>query len=167
MIALKLLLQFLRSRFVYQDKMNTAQTLPKPLINPGFTISEYFEYQEKQPVVLVAERKLEDRLVVKELLDLYNARIVETQSGEETVDLTVILRPDLIFIDSSLPGLNAFETARLIRSIYAFNSTPIVFLSDYPDRTERHKAFASGADDYMIKPLDLDRIDNIIEKYCY
>lgn len=85
----------------------------------------------------------------------------------ETVDFTIIHRPDLIFIDTVLPGLNAFEAARLIRSISAFYTIPIIFLSGYPERAERYKAFDVGADDYLIKPLDLDRIDNILEKFCF
>ena len=143
--------------------MNISQILQKTPLNQRVFISEY---QKKAPLILVAEEKLADRIVIKELLDLYNARILETTSGEATFDFTVIHRPDLIFIDSSLPGLDAFETAHLIRTIYAFHQIPIIFLSDYPERTERYKAFNAGADDYLIKPLDLDRIDNILERYC-
>lgn len=123
--------------------------------------------EKKTPLVLIAGESLADRLIIKDLLDLYNILILETENGEQTLDLTVSHRPDLIFIDSALLGLDAFEAVRLIRSINSLSIVPIIFLSDYPERTERCKAFSSGADDYLIKPLDLDRIDNMLEKFLF
>jgi CheY-like chemotaxis protein len=144
--------------------MNALQVLQTTLIGQrGFSPV----VKKKTPLVLIAGESKADRLIVKDLLDLYNAPVLEAESGEETVDFTIFHRPDLIFIDSALPGLDAFEAARLIRSIDSLNIVPIVFLSDYPERTERYKAFASGADDYLIKPLDLDRIDNILGKFLF
>ena len=86
---------------------------------------------KKTPLVLIAGESLADRLIVKDLLDLYKVLILETESGEETLDFTVSHRPDLIFIDSALRGLDAFEAVRLIRSINSLSIVPVIFLSDY------------------------------------
>ena len=144
--------------------MNTLQVLPTTPIGQKVLSTVL---KKKTPLVLIAGESKADRLIVKNLLDLYNATVLEAESGEETVDSTIIHRPDLIFIDSSLLGLNAFEATRLIRSIDSLQIVPIIFMSDYPERTERYKAFASGVADYLIKPLDLDRIDHILEKFCF
>ena len=145
--------------------MNTSQILHKSQANQKMFISS--ACLKKIPKVLVAEENIESRSVTNELLDLYDVKILKTENGEEAVDFAVYHRPNLIILDPTLPGIDGFETARLIRSIGSLNTVPIIFLSDYPDRAERYKAFAVGGSDYLIKPLDLDRLDNILEKFLF
>jgi two-component system, cell cycle response regulator DivK len=145
--------------------MNTAQILHQS--TNGSIGSTAFLYSEKRPLVLIAQDDDEARAALKELLDLYNLKVVEAGSGEEAVDAAVIRRPDLIIMDKHLPGLGSFEAIRLIRSITSLSSIPIVFLSDYPERTERCRAFESGCDEYLVKPIDLDRLDLSLEKFLF
>ncbi len=122
--------------------------------------------KRKDRLVLVAEENRNVRSVISKLLDLYRIRILEAESSEETVDVAVLHRPDLIIIDCALSRTGGFETARLIRSICSLSIVPIIFLSDYPDRVQRSKAFAVG-NDYLVKPLHLDKLDTILEKFLF
>jgi CheY-like chemotaxis protein len=124
-------------------------------------------YLEKQPLVLLALNDSEAREALKELLDLYDLKVFEAESGEEAVDAAVIHRPELIIIDNQLNGLGSFEAIRLIRSISSLKSISIVYLSDYPERGERSRAFEAGCDEYLVKPLDLDRLDSSLEKFVF
>ncbi|HEX8370783.1 MAG TPA: response regulator [Pyrinomonadaceae bacterium] len=145
--------------------MNTSQTLRQATSN-SFS-GKAFSYAEKRPLVLIAQNADKARATLKELLDLYDLKVVEAGSGEEAVDAVVIRRPDLIIVDKHLPGLGSFEAIRLIRSIISLSIIPIVFLSDYPERTERCRAFEAGCDEYLVKPLDLDRLDSSLEKFLF
>jgi two-component system, cell cycle response regulator DivK len=142
--------------------MNTSQDLEKSR-NNSYTSNAY-TYSEKRPVVLIAQEKAK---ALRELLELYELKAIQVRSSEEFVDAVVIHRPNLIIIDCALPGLGSFEAIRLIRSINSLSAIPIIFLSDYPHRTERYRAFETGCDEYLAKPLDLDRLDCSLEKFLF
>jgi two-component system chemotaxis response regulator CheY len=93
--------------------------------------------------------------------------VLEARDGEAVIDLTVRECPNLIFFNARLPSLDGYEAARLIRNIKSFDKTPIVFLSDETERVFRRKAFAVGADSFHFAPLDLDRLDRILENFLF
>jgi two-component system, cell cycle response regulator DivK len=142
--------------------MNPSQNLHQSR-NNSFRSATY-SHSEKRPVVLIAQG---DAKSLKELLDLYELVAIQVRSSEEVVDAAIIYRPDLIIIDSSLSGLGSFEAIRLIRSITSLSAIPIIFLSDYPHRTERYRAFETGCAEYLAKPLDLDRLDCSLERFLF
>lgn len=145
--------------------MNTSQILHQSTSNNfGGAV---FSRSEKQPLVLIALADAQARETLKELLDLYDLKVIEAACGEDALDAAVIRRPDLIIMDKYLPGLGSFEAIRLIRSIISLSVIPIVFLSDYPRRAERRRALEAGCDEYLVKPLDLDRLDSSLEKFLF
>lgn len=120
---------------------------------------------KKSPVVLIAEGDHDKRRELKTLLDLFDVDVLEAQSGEEALNLTVCARPDLVLINTDLPCLDGFEAARLIRLIKSLNATPLIFLSSKTERAFKKKAFSVGGNGYFIEPLDLDRLDNILGNF--
>jgi two-component system nitrate/nitrite response regulator NarL len=79
-----------------------------------------------------------------------NIQIAGTaSSGEEAVKLCGKLNPDLVLMDINMPGLNGFETARLIKSLK--NAPRILLLSFNDDPEYRFEAISSGADGYLSK----------------
>ena len=123
--------------------------------------------RRKSPLVLLVENDCGKREMLRDLLELYNIKVLEARTGEEAVDLTVRSRPDLVLMNAKLPLLDGFEAARLIRAIKSLNLTPIVFLSNRTERTFRKKAFAVGGNSYHIEPLDLERLDAILENFLF
>jgi Response regulator containing a CheY-like receiver domain and an HD-GYP domain len=151
--------------------MNNLQTFTNtsqiPHQNQNGLADVITAYGEKRPRVLLAQDGENHCETLRELLELYDLEVLEAESGEAAVDGAVIYRPDLIIMDKNLPGLGSFDAMRLIRAISSLRDVPMIFLSDYPERTERLQAFSSGADDYLIKPLDLDRVDRVLEKFLF
>jgi DNA-binding response OmpR family regulator len=92
---------------------------------------------------------------------------LQAGSGEETIDFTVLKRPDLILINTDLPGIGGFEIVRLIRAIKCFDKMPIIFVSGETERAFRKQAFAAGGDGYYFAPLDLDRLDTLLENFLF
>jgi DNA-binding NarL/FixJ family response regulator len=70
-------------------------------------------------------------------------------SGEEAVRLCKKLNPDLVLMDIKMPGLNGFETARLLKSLD--NAPRILLLSFNDDPEYRVESIKSGADGYLAK----------------
>ncbi|HEX8288413.1 MAG TPA: response regulator [Pyrinomonadaceae bacterium] len=145
--------------------MNTSLQIQNDSQTSLNTTSLYFEVP--RPLILIAESDEEKRELLKTLLDLYDVGVIEAQTGEEAMDVTVGARPDLVLINTDLPGLDGFETTRLIRAIKSFDDMPIVFISHETERIYRKKAFDVGGNCFHIAPLDLERLDHILENYLF
>jgi chemosensory pili system protein ChpA (sensor histidine kinase/response regulator) len=123
--------------------------------------------EQKRPLVLIAESDNAHRAELKTLLDLYGVGVLEAENGEETIDLTIRCCPDLVLINIELPKLDGYEAVRLIRNIKSFDRMPIIFHSDETERAFRKRAFAVGGDGFHIAPLDIDRLDLILENFLF
>ncbi|MCU1290323.1 MAG: putative two-component hybrid sensor and regulator [Acidobacteria bacterium] len=145
--------------------MKAVLQIHNPIKPHRTTINSYSKKQ--RPLILIAENEEENQYRLKELLDLYNVCILEAKSGEDAIDLTVSERPDLVLINAELPRLDGYEATRLIRTIKSLDKMPIILLSRQTDRIYRKKAFAAGGNCFHIAPLDLERLDNIMENYLF
>lgn len=72
-------------------------------------------------------------------------------------------RPDLVILDVMMPGMDGWEVARRIRDRSELNRTRILMLTARDDRQSRREAMEAGADQYMVKPLSLQRLAARIE----
>lgn len=67
-----------------------------------------------------------------------------------------VFQPDLVVSDLFMPGCNGFELLALLRQDDALADTPIMLLSSEPDVERRMEALDLGADDFLIKPVDME-----------
>ncbi len=104
--------------------------------------------------VLIVDDSELVRSIVCDLLSQDPGIVVagEASSGEEAVQQTARLRPDLITMDIQMPGMDGFAATE---QIMAYHPTPILILSSAIDRSEKYtsfKAISLGALDVMSKP---------------
>lgn len=71
---------------------------------------------------------------------------------------------DLIISDIMMPGTDGFEFARTVRE--QNTELPILFMTARDDLTAKQRGFSAGADDYMVKPVDLDELLLRIARCC-
>lgn len=83
--------------------------------------------------------------------------ISEAKNGEEGVDLINKLNPDLIFLDVNMPGLSGFDLLKQLEEIPL-----VVFITAYDEYAI--KAFEVDALDYILKPVDPERLKETISK---
>ncbi len=74
----------------------------------------------------------------------------------------VELNPDLILMDVYMPGCSGFEIAAVLRQQDIYLGTPIVFLSSETDTSKHMTALGLGADDFLTKPIDPQRLVSIV-----
>lgn len=75
------------------------------------------------------------------------------RSGEEALQLLENTPVDMIIMDVEMPGLNGFETTRLIREWLAGHWIPIVFVTGLNEDEDYREGIEAGGDDYLIKPV--------------
>ncbi len=83
--------------------------------------------------------------------------VAQARNGREAVELFEAHRPDIVFLDVHMPGLNGMEAARQIA-----RQAHIVFVTAYQDYALQ--AFERGAIDYLVKPIDEARLADTVER---
>ncbi len=78
---------------------------------------------------------------------------LEAGDAEKGVELARAERPDMIFLDIVLPGMNGFAALRLLRREPGTREIPVVMISGNEQATEQFYAQRIGADDFMKKPF--------------
>jgi signal transduction histidine kinase len=105
--------------------------------------------------ILVVDDDPRNLMALQELLQGLGQKLVLADSGEAA--LRCVLRDDfaVILLDARMPGVDGFETAKLIRERPRSRHTPIIFITGaYEDLGSVFRGYEVGAVDYIVKPLD-------------
>lgn len=80
--------------------------------------------------------------------------LVIARNGEEAVALAAAESPDLILMDVVMPKLNGFEACKAIRAQASTAGIPIIMVTTRGEYENVETGFASGANDYVTKPIN-------------
>ena len=109
------------------------------------------------PAVLVVNDHEAQRLAVRVMLEPLGLEIVEADSGREALRCVLRHTFAVILMDVRMPGMDGYETTRLIRQRSASELTPVIFFTAFGrDDTETLTAYASGAVDFIFTPVLAD-----------
>lgn len=86
-------------------------------------------------------------------------------NGEELVESTLRLEPDVILVDISMPVLNGFDAVRRIKA--SGSDTRIIFLTMHDDATLLSEAFRCGASGYILKQAAGEELVNAIKEVAH
>jgi two-component system KDP operon response regulator KdpE len=102
------------------------------------------------PLVLVADDEPQVRRFLRTSLTSHGYRVVETESGEETVAQAKAYNPDLVLLDLGLPDLDGLSVIKRLRE---WSKAPVVVISARDREQDKIDALDLGADDYLTKPF--------------
>jgi CheY-like chemotaxis protein len=105
------------------------------------------------PTVLVADDEPPILELVRFTLEDEQVRVVEAGDGPSAIEAARRERPDLIFLDVHMPGLDGFEVCRRLRADPALARARIVMLTAAGQERDRRRGRQAGADDYLTKPF--------------
>ena len=75
------------------------------------------------------------------------------------------IKPDLVLMDFSMPGINGNKLCGILRKSPVFKKTPIIMVSGNLQMIDEDKLQSSGITDYLAKPFTREDLQNIVEKY--
>lgn len=111
--------------------------------------------------ILIIEDEPAIRETLQDLLEMHGHTVLAAPDGPAGVRLAA-QRPDLIFCDVGLPGLDGHQVLDAIHRDPACRDTPFIFLTAQADRNAQRRGMALGADDYITKPFsERDIVDAI------
>lgn len=106
--------------------------------------------------ILVVEDNKNLRKLMVTYLKKNNYEPLEAEDGEQALDIIDKNHIDLIITDIMMPNMDGFELTRELRD--ANYMLPILFVTAKESIDDKKKGFLIGADDYMVKPVDMDEM---------
>jgi DNA-binding response OmpR family regulator len=116
--------------------------------------------------VLIAEDEASVRALIRTTLDSGGFEIFEVEDGGSAIETARRERPELIFLDWSMPGKSGIEVCRELRAGDNSEQTRIVMLTARRSDEDRRAAIEAGANDYITKPFSplqlLDKVSDVL-----
>ncbi len=116
---------------------------------------------EKRILIVDDERHIVEFLVMSLRQNHYESLIA--YDGYEAIAVARGERPDLILLDSMLPGMNGAETCAALKQNATTRDIPIIFLTAKSEEDDKVTGLSLGADDYITKPFSLRELFARIE----
>ena len=85
------------------------------------------------------------------------------RSGAEALELAAVFAPDVAILDIGMPDMDGLELARRLKALPGSERRVLIALSGYGEASARQRALDEGFDEYLVKPVDMDRILDLIE----
>lgn len=114
-------------------------------------------------ILLVEDNELNRDMLSRRLLR-HGYEIITAENGQEAISLANSQTPDLILLDMSLPLLNGWETAKILKKTISSKSIPIIALTAHATENDKTLALESGCDDFDTKPIELPRLLQKIQR---
>ena len=105
--------------------------------------------------ILVVEDNPKNLKLVRDVLTHSGYEVIEATSGEDGVRIAGESSPDLILMDLQLPGIDGAEALRQIRASDRNPGVPIVAVTAFAMHEDRERAFDSGFNGYVEKPISI------------
>ena len=111
-------------------------------------------FWRSQPIVLVVDDDPTTRLLANAALRRLDVDIVEAATGAEALSQARRHRPNLVLLDVGLPDTSGFQVCEQLRSDQDSSEVPILFVTGLDDLKSIHRAYETGATDFMTKPVN-------------
>src|ERR671937_915864 len=134
--------------------MNDAVTVARSAAVPEAFSPDTASEPAPQAKILLVDDEPKSLFALQELLSTLGQNLMIAQSGEEALRLALKNDFAVILLDVRMPGMDGFETARMIRRRERSRLTPIIFLTAAADEmSSMFRGYEAGAVDYLQKPV--------------
>jgi two-component system, cell cycle response regulator DivK len=120
------------------------------------------ERDAKDLKVLLVEDFEDTRLFMRLALEEHGFIVFEAENGQTAVENANREKPDVILMDLTMPLMDGFAAAKLIRQNEQLKNIPIIAVTAHQESDFRSDAKASGFDAYVTKPIDVNWLKELI-----
>jgi len=115
--------------------------------------------------VLIVEDNMDTYELVRFILEKNGYDTFLAMNGRDGVNAADKQKPDLIIMDLQMPEMDGWTATRLIKENRATSSIPLIALTAHALPGDRQRAFESGCDDYITKPMDLIELVETVDRW--
>ena len=109
-------------------------------------------------VVLVVDDAPDTLSMLSDALTLEGMNPVMAPDGRAALGMMQTNRPDIVLMDAIMPGIDGFETCRILKEQKDCEDLPVIFMTGSGDDSHVVKALSSGGVDFIAKPVMLDQL---------
>lgn len=119
----------------------------------------------KKTILIADDSPTMRAMLVSTIESIGDYRIVEASSGFEALRLLPREKVDLILTDINMPDINGLELISYLRNNANYLTIPVIIISTEGSQKDIDKGKLLGANEYLIKPIDHDRLQALISSY--
>lgn len=130
----------------------------KPNTGKGKSVST-MEKVLKDKTILITDDDMRNIFALSSALQVYDLKIVIANNGREALEkLEESEQIDLVLMDIMMPEMDGYEAMKAIRKEKRFAKLPIIALTAKAMKNDRERCIEAGANDYISKPVDMDKL---------
>ena len=118
--------------------------------------------------VLIVDDDVRNVFALTSVLEANGMEVIFAENGRDGIE-TLQANPDvdLVLMDIMMPEMDGYQTMVAVREIPQFKRLPIISLTAKAMKGDREKSIASGASDYITKPVDTDQLLSLMRVWLY
>lgn len=99
------------------------------------------------------------------LLENDGHQVLTAYDGISALETAQIKRPDIILMDIGLPGMDGYAVVQALRQNHELERSMLIALTGYGQPDDRKKSIASGFDEHLVKPVDIEKLRKLLASY--
>lgn len=115
--------------------------------------------------VLIADDDMRNVFALSTSLESYNMHIEVANNGKEAIE--ILKNPDhkidIVLMDIMMPEMDGYEAIQYIRNVLNYKDLPIIAVTAKAMKGDREKSIQIGANDYVSKPIDIDKLTSLMQ----
>ena len=140
--------------------MTAGKPLPQAVLS---SLHLAVRYTTNPRRVLIIEDNLDSVRALAALIEDMGHRVQYAINGYAGLEVGRRLRPDFVFLDLALPGIDGMETCRRMKDDGAFKNARIFALTAYGDEEHRVRARSAGCELHLVKPVNAQTLFDVLE----
>ena len=113
--------------------------------------------------ILVVDDSRSERNLISAYLSDKGYQVIAADNAKEAIKKSSLQKPDVIITDVVMPGMNGYELCRQLKKLPETKNIRIVICTSKDQKIDRFWGMKSGADVYLIKPVNQDQITRAVE----
>jgi DNA-binding response OmpR family regulator len=119
---------------------------------------------DKRETILIVDDNRDNVEILRAFLESRGYRVACAQDGKTALAMLEEVQPDLVLLDVMMPGIDGWQVCRTIKRHPEFGSTRVVMVTAKGGFEDKFEGMRSGADDYVVKPVDLRELAEKVER---
>jgi signal transduction histidine kinase len=128
-------------------------------------LNAFLEARQGDLKVLVIEDNRDASDSLRDMLEIFGHQVELAANGYAGLDAARQFRPNIVLCDIGLPGMDGYEVARRLRKEPELGNMVLVALTGYGQEEDRRKTYEAGFDLHLVKPVDPEKLQGLLETY--
>jgi len=116
----------------------------------------------RQLRILVVDDHIDAATALASILAVKGNVTEVAHSGLSALEAAVKFRPNFVFLDIGMPGMDGYEAARAMRNLAGLEAVILIALTGWGSKADRARSSAAGFDHHLTKPAALDAVDALL-----